>query len=416
MDIIKPKKRPLIKHPLMLGGAALAFVAFTSTLLLLPDSAYKVEREQLMLGTVQQGDLQVVVDGYGRLRSDKQTLITALTAANVEKIMLRPGAEVQSDSIIMQLSNPELMRDLDAAETSLEQEEANLRRLVLNNQRDVLAEEAILAELNSNYQVIKLRREAEDELVKSGVVSQLTYQTTVLRQEQMKKRVDLQKQRINHLRKVAVESELIQREQINQAQTQLQSIQQRTDRLTVRAGLNGILQRLPVELGQGVDPGQELALIGSETDLLALVQVPQSKAEQLEVGQPAEIDTRREKVEGMVTRITPEVRDGNIEVEIAFSAGAPESARPQLNVDARIFTATMENTLFVERPINVQRHSEANLFLINENGEEAALQPISFGEESGRYIQITQGLNEADRIILSDMANFNEAEHIQIVD
>ncbi|WHI53195.1 efflux RND transporter periplasmic adaptor subunit [Microbulbifer sp. MLAF003] len=416
MDILKPKKRPLIKHPLMLGGAALAFVAFTSTLLLLPDSAYKVEREQLMLGTVQRGDLQVVVDGYGRLRSDKQTLITALTAANVEKIMLRPGAEVQSDSIIMQLSNPELMRDLDAAETSLEQEEANLRRLVLNNQRDVLAEEAILAELNSNYQVIKLRREAEDELVKSGVVSQLTYQTTVLRQEQMKKRVDLQKQRINHLRKVAVESELIQREQINQAQTQLQSIQQRTDRLTVRAGLDGILQRLPVELGQGVDPGQELALIGSETDLLALVQVPQSKAEQLEVGQPAEIDTRREKVEGVVTRITPEVRDGNIEVEIAFSAGAPESARPQLNVDARIFTATMEDTLFVERPINVQRHSETNLFLINENGEEAALQPISFGEESGRYIQITQGVNEADRIILSDMANFNEAEHIQIID
>ncbi|WP_444944197.1 efflux RND transporter periplasmic adaptor subunit [Microbulbifer sp. ZKSA006] len=416
MDIIKTRKRPLIKHPLILGGAALAIVAFTSALLLPPSSAYKVEREQLLLGTVQRGDLQVVVDGYGMLRSDKQTLITALTAANVEKILLRPGAEVRSDSVIMQLSNPELMRELDAAETSLEQEEANLRRLILNNQRDVLAEEAILAELNSNYQVIKLRREAEDELVKSGVVSQLTYQTTVLRQEQMKKRVDLQKQRINHLHKVAVESELIQREQINQAQTQLQSIRQRADRLTVRAGLDGILQRLPVELGQGVDPGQELALIGSETDLLALVQVPQSKAEQLEVGQPAEIDTRREQVAGVVTRITPEVRDGNIEVEIAFSTGAPESARPQLNIDARIFTATMKDTLFVERPINVQRHSETTLFLINENGEEAALQPISFGEESGRYIQITQGVSEADRIVLSDMATFNEAEHIQIID
>ncbi|GAB2873636.1 HlyD family secretion protein [Microbulbifer echini] len=416
MDIIKPKKHPFFKHPLIIGATALSFVAIASTLLLLPEGAHKVDREQLMLGTVQRGDLQVVVDGYGILRSDKQTLITALTAANVQKIVLRPGAEVQRDSIIMQLSNPELMRELDAAETSLEQEAANLRRLILNNQRDVLAEEAILAELNANYQVIKLRREAEDKLVKSGVVSQLTYQTTVLRQEQMKKRVDLQKQRINHLHKVAVESELIQREQINQAQTQLQSIQQRADRLTVRAGLDGILQRLPVELGQGVGPGQELALIGSETDLLALVQVPQSKAEQLAVGQPAEIDTRREKVGGVVTRITPEVRDGNIEVEIAFNAGAPESARPQLNVDARIFTATMEDTLFVERPINVQRHSETTLFLINKNGEEAALQSINFGEESGRYIQITQGVNEADRIILSDMASFNEAEHIQIID
>jgi len=416
MDIIKPKKRPLLKHPLIIGVTALSFVAIASTLLLSSESAYRVERERLMLGTVQRGDLQVVVDGYGMLRSDKQTLITALTAANVEKILLRPGAEVHSDSIIMHLSNPELVRDLDTAATSLEQEKANLRRLILNNERDLLAEEAILAELNSNYQVIKLRREAEDALVTSGVVSQLTYQTTVLRQEQMKKRVDLQKQRINHLRKVAVESELIQKEQINLAQTQLQSIQRRADRLVVRAGLDGILQRLPVELGQGVAPGQELALIGSETDLLALVQVPQSKAEQLEVGQPAEIDTRREKVAGVVTRITPEVRDGNIEVEIAFNAGAPESARPQLNVDARIFTATMEDTLFVERPINVQRHSETALFLVNESGEEAALQSIQFGEESGRYIQITQGVNEADRIVLSDMVHFNEAQQIRIID
>lgn len=416
MDIIKTKKRSFDKHPLILGGAALTFVAFASTLLLLPKGVKNVERQHLMLGTVQRGDLQVAVDGYGMLRSDKQTLITALTAASVEKILLRPGAEVQSNSIIMQLSNPELVRDLDAAATSLEQEKANLRRLILNNERDVLAEEAILAELNSNYQVIKLRREAEDELVTSGVVSQLTYQTTVLRQEQMKKRVDLQKQRINHLKKVAVESELIQREQINLAQTQLQSIQQRADRLIVRAGLDGILQRLPVELGQGVAPGQELALIGSETDLLALIQVPQSKAEQLEVGQPAEIDTRREKVEGVVTRITPEVRDGNIEVEIAFSAGAPESARPQLNVDARIFTATMEDTLFVERPINVQRHSKTTLFLVNKNGEEAALRTIQFGEESGRYIQITQGVSETDQLILSDMAHFNAAKHIRIID
>ncbi|MCO1336602.1 HlyD family efflux transporter periplasmic adaptor subunit [Microbulbifer sp. OS29] len=173
---------------------------------------------------------------------------------------------------------------------------------------------------------------------------------------------------------------------------------------------------MPVELGQGVALGQELTLIGSETDLLALVQVPQSKAEQLEVRQPAEIDTRREKVEGVVTRITPEVLDGNIEVEIAFSAVAPKSARPQLNVDARIFTATMEDTLFVERPINVQRHSKTTLFLVNENGEEATLQVIQFGEESGQYIQITQGVSEADQLILSDMANFNAAKHIRIID
>ncbi|MCO1336601.1 hypothetical protein MO867_19920 [Microbulbifer sp. OS29] len=125
--------------------------------------------------------------------------------------MLRPGAEVQSDSIIMRLSNPELIQNLDAAATSLEQEKANLRRLILNNERDVLTEEAILAELSSNFQVMKLRREAEDELITSGVISQLTYQTTILRQKQMKKRVDLQKQHINHLKKVAVESELIQK-------------------------------------------------------------------------------------------------------------------------------------------------------------------------------------------------------------
>lgn len=415
MDIAKPKSSFRFKRPLIIGGAMLIALVLLTGVITQPSGQQKIERSKLLLGTVQRGELQVAVDGYGVLRSDKQTLITALTSATVAEVLLRSGAEVEADSIILKLNNPELLQEVEAANMALVQEKANLRRLKLNNQRELLAEQATLAELISTFKSVQLRCEAEKGLA-GGAVSMLAYKTTLLQQEQMQKRVNLQTQRIAQLKDVMREALIIQQEQINQVTARYQNMQLRAERLIVRAGIKGVLQRLPVELGQSVSAGQELALVGSDKDLKALIRISQSKAEQLKVGQMAKINTRREQVAGVLTRITPEVRDGTIEVEVAFTEGVPASARPELNVDAQIFTANIKDTLFIERPMNAQRHTSGSVFRVAENNKSATLQELSFGEDSGKFIQIKLGANEKDRFILSDMGNIQDVKTIQIVD
>ena len=415
MDIVKSKVSSPIKRPLVIGCAALVALVLFAGVILQPAGQHKVERSKLLLGTVQRGDMQVAVDGYGVLRSDKQTLITALTPATVAEVLLRSGAEVEADSIILRLNNPELLQEVEAAHMALLQEQANLRRLKLNNQRELLAEQATLAELTATFKSVQLRCEAEKGLA-GKAVSMLAYKTTLLQQEQMQQRVNLQIQRVAQLQDVMREALIIQQEQINQAVARHQNMQQRAERLTVRAGIKGVLQRLPVELGQSVNAGQELALVGSEKDLKALIRISQSKAEQLKIGQSAKINTRREQVAGVLTRITPEVRDGTIEVEIAFTEGVPASARPELNVDAQIFTANIKDILFIERPMNAQSHTSSAVFRLAENNKSADLQQLSFGDDSGKFIQIKQGAKEKDRFILSDMGSIHDAKTIQIVD
>ena len=413
MDVKKAKPTQRWQKPLLIL-AMLSAVVLLGTLWASPSHQHKIERSRVLLAEVQRGDLQISVDAYGVLRSDKQTLLTALTSATVQQVLLRPGAQVSADSVILQLSNPELLQDVEAAAMALSQEEANLKRLKLAHQRERLAELSVQAELDGNLQMVSLRRNAEQQLVADGVVSSLVYQTTLLQQQQMQQRLDLQQQRLEQLDEVIEQSEIIQQEQINQSRARYLTMQQRAERLTVRAGMDGVLQRLPVELGQSVMAGQELALVGSDQDLLALVRVSQSRAEQLQIGQAAQINTRRERVAAVVTRITPEVREGTIEVELAFTEGVPASARPELNIDAQIFTAQLTDTLYMERPVNIQSHSTARLFKLTDDGRTLAATSLQFGDDAGRFLQITSGAQQGDTFVLSDMTNFRDTELIQL--
>jgi len=407
-----PQKLP---SPLAIAGALGGLVLIA--MIALPTSGeHKLERSKILTGTVQRGELKLVVDGYGVLRSQKQTLLTALTSATVQEVVLRPGAQVTEDSVILRMNNPEVEQQVQAASIALFQEKANQRRLALTNQRELLTEQSRLAELTAAYDTVTLRREAEEGLAAKGVIPQITFRGTLLQQEQARQSMEFQKERIAQLKKVAHESEMIQQKAVEQSEASYHTIAQRGERLTVRAGIKGELQRLPVSLGQSVNAGQELALVGSDQDLVALVRVSQSRAEQLQVGQPAEINTRRETVPGTVTRITPEVRDGTIEVEIAFVNGVPASARPELNVDARIFTANLKDALYIERPVSAQSNSTGTLFKLDANQRQAQRQAVSFGGDSGKYIQILSGASEKDHFILSDTSSLRDAERVQLVD
>jgi multidrug efflux pump subunit AcrA (membrane-fusion protein) len=408
MDVVKIKnKTRLWQSPkVLIIGLSVLFMALIYGAILRGGTA-SVERQSVLIETVHKGDLEVVIAGYGNLTSNKQQLLTAYSSATVKEIVLKPGAQVSANSVIMHLENPELLQQVQNAEQELIQAQANLRQLKLNNQRETLNELAHLAEITASFDTAVLRRSAEEKLVEQGIVSQLTFQQSVLNEQQLKQRIAILKQRIEQLALVHQESVNIQLERIKQQQGQLNIAQSRLDKLTIRAGFDGVLQRLSVELGQSLTAGQEVALIGSVTDLIALIRVPQSQAQLVVVGQKATIDTRRDKIAGTVSRINPVVDNNTVEIEIALPSVLPASARPQLNVDGIIIADTLQNTTYIQRPAGAKANSSISLYRLDKENS-ASLQPVKFGVQAGQLMQIISGASAGQKFIISDLSNLHD--------
>jgi HlyD family secretion protein len=405
MDVVKTRKSSSFK--LTKGNMLLGMIIVIGVLIYFAvgkNGAVSVERENLLIESVQQGDLAVIIEGYGALTSDKQQLITSFSAATVKEIVLKPGAHVIANSVIVRLENPELVLQVENSEQELIQVQANLRQLKLNNQREILNESANLAEITARFDAASLKRTAEQKLVEQGIVSQLTFQQSALDEKQLKQRIAILKQRIEQLKLVHDESVNIQAERIKQQQGRLNIAESRLDKLTVRAGFDGVLQRLSVELGQSLAAGQEVALIGSVTDLIALIRVPQSQAQLITIGKVAIIDTRRDKIEGVVTRIDPVVDNNTVEIEIALPASLPASARPQLSVDGIIVADTLQNITYIRRPAGAKSNTSVSLYRLNTQGN-ATSQELRFGTQAGQFIQILSGASVGEQFIISDLSN-----------
>jgi multidrug resistance efflux pump len=370
-------------------------------------------KKDLLFSTVKKGDLDVTVEGYGKLTSDKLQLITTLTRATVKEIILKPGAAVSRESIIVKLANPELLQQVENAQQELSQIKANLRQLRVNQKRELLDEDGRLAELESRYETAKLRRVAEEKLVKDGIVSELTYKESMLNEKQLDKRITILHKRVEQLSLVHQEGINIQQERIKQQQGKLNVAQDRLDKLNVKAGFDGVLQRLSVKLGQSLAPGEEVALIGSVTELIALVRVPQSQIQLVEIGQQVEIDTRQDKIVGKVVRIDPIVSNNTVEVEISLPPSLPKSARPQQNVDAIITAATLQGVHYIERPANTKAQSSVELYKLDNDQSLAKRVSLTFGEKTGRYIEVRSGVQAGDQFVISDLTNYS-AKNISI--
>lgn len=405
MDVKKTKvKQSKFKTLPVIGGIVGFLLIILTWYVSVQAGATSIKRNDVLFGTVKQGNLKVEIEGYGALRSDRQLLITSLTSATVQEIVLKPGALVTADSVIVRLSNPELQQQVDNATQEMSQQKANLRQLKLNQQRELLNESATYAEMEARYETAKVRLEAQAGLIASGIVSALDYKESQVQEAQLKKRLSIHKQRTEALKLVNQEAINIQLEKIKQQQGQLDIAINRLERLSVKAGFDGVLQRLSVELGQSLSAGQEIALIGSVQDLIALVRVPQSKAQQIFVGQQAVVDTRRDKIIGSVSRIDPVVVENTVEVEIALPDTLPSSARPQLSVDAVIVTDTLSNITYMERPVNGKPNSSNDLFKLDQSNNYAQRTQLKFGKEAGRYIEIIDGANVNDTFIISDLS------------
>ncbi|UAA39983.1 HlyD family efflux transporter periplasmic adaptor subunit [Paraneptunicella aestuarii] len=416
MDVIKTpqqNKYKLSKRYLLVSAASIVVLALFIWAKGIASTA-SIQRSDILIEKVMKGDLNVIINGYGTLRSDKQQLITSSSRATVKEIVLKPGAPVTADSVIVRMENPELTQEVESARMQLTQIQANLRQLKLSNKREMLSETMHLAEIKANWEKAKLNRAAKSKLNEKGIVSDINLQEAILEEQQLQEQLNILKEGIEQLTLVHEESVNIELEKVKQQEGLLETKQTRLNDLVVRAGIDGVLQSLSVEQGQSLDIGQEIALIGSTTDLVALIRVPQSQAQDVSIGQKVVISTRRDNIDGMVSRIDPIVEDNTVIIEVSLPDDLPSSVRPQLNVDATIIADTLANVTYIKRPAKVQPHSSVDLYRIDPEDRTADIQNIRFGRRAGDYMEIVAGAKANEQFIVSDLSNLKGTTSLDI--
>lgn len=408
MDVQKNAPQPAAWRSKTKIGIAIGAAAIVALFVVLrPTNSVSISERELLLDSVQQGSLDVTVDGFGQLVSARQQLLSSPSRATVKEIVLKPGAKVTVGSVIALLEDPELTQSVETAKQVVNESQANLRKLMLNNQRERLREQSSLAELVSEQQKTTIQREAEQKLVSSGIVSRLTFEQTQQNEKQLNQRIALANQSMAQLDLLHQESVNIQQDQVKQMQGNLAIAQSQLDHLIVKAGLDGVLLKLPVEVGQGLSPGQEVALVGSDAELIALIRVPQGQAQSVHIGNTAIIDTRDGKINGSVTRIVPIVANNTVEIEIKLPSTKGTSARPNLSVDCSIIGERLENVKYVRRPTGVAPNTTAQVYAVAKGDNTARPKPVKFGRLAGQHIEVIAGLDAGERLVVSDLSKYN---------
>ncbi|WP_100644118.1 HlyD family secretion protein [Alteromonas facilis] len=416
MDIKRQKTRSVWQRNKVLSLCGVTLVAIVLLWKFsLSEDGQHVTKKDMWFGTAQSGDLKLEVQGFGKLKSKYQRLLTAPTGGIVEEIVLKPGAVVTQDDVILRLHNPDLDQQVVNERLLLNTEKANLRQTKVNNQRELLAQQARLAELEAKSGVASYNLEATTTLAEKGIISQLDHKRAQLESQQLKKQLTIENQRLTQLKAVHEESIKIQLEKIEQQQGKLAAIEVKQSLLVVKASIDGVLQKLPIELGQSVSEGEILAFVGGTKQLIAEINVPQNQVEQIQIGQDVLINTRQDNTHGLVVRIDPVVTGGTVLVEVELTGDLPNNARPELSVDATIQAGELTNVVYIERPVNIQPGSTGTLYRLNQNQDKAHATPITFGAEAGKYIQVISGASHGDRFILSDTSHWQQFESIILI-
>jgi len=381
-----------------------------------PSAGQKVSRSQIWTDTIKRGDLAIQVEGFGKLKSKEQRLLSAPDNAIVEEIMLKPGSLVDKDSVIVRLSNPLIAQQVKDANRVLANTKTSYLQLELNQKREILSQQAQQEQLLSELEIAELKVTAEQKLVTKGIVSELTFKRSQLDYRQLSRRLTIEKSRLKQLSEVHQKELDIAKDNIDQQAEQVAVIKERFNKLTVKAGISGVVQALPVELGQSVTLGEQVALVGSIDSLYAMINVSQADMEQVAIKQTVNIDTRAGNVSGLVSRINPVVNQGMIAIEVSLTGKLPNNARPELNVDAIIAIGMLTNTTYIKKPVNVTAGMKSSLFRLLPNTSQAEQINMTFGQESDEFIEVVSNVKPTDTFILSDMSRWQDTNTITITD
>jgi HlyD family secretion protein len=415
MDIARPSnaRQKRIRRAVY-GTVGLAVILLISLgVSRLKPAAPGVERATVWIDTVKRGPMLREERGIGTLVPEDIRWIPATTVGRVERITLRPGTVVSAGSIILELSNPQLDQELQDASLKLKGAEASLTNLRVQLRNDALAQEAVTANIEADYKKAALQVEANDQLGAKGLVSEMTIKQARLDADQLSARYAIaRKQLASHAESMGSRI-AVQESEVEQTRAVVHLKQRQVDELRVRAGFAGVLQIVPVEVGQQVAPGTNLARVADPSRLKAELKIAETRAKDIQIGQPASIDTRNGIVTGKVVRIDPSVQNGTVTIDVVMDGTLPKGARPDTSVDGTVQLERLADVVKVGRPAFGQEQSAVGLFKLQANGEATRVQ-VKLGRTSVNEVEIVSGLNAGDQVILSDMSAWDAFERIRL--
>jgi len=414
MDI--PRTPPNRARRRLIGGAvALAALVLVSVgLARLEPAAPEVERATLYIDSVTRGPFVREVRGNGSLVPEDIRWIPAITDGRVERVVILPGAIVEPESVLLELTNPELEARTREAELALVAAEADLAALRVALDNALLDQQAQSAAVRANYLQSQLEAESRQELADEGLISHIEAKIAKLRLEEATTRQQLEERRLasaeaaNAARLRAQESRVAQLREVARLR------QREVAALHVRAGVAGVLQVVAVQPGQQVSPGTNLARVADPSRLKAELRVPETQARDVAIGLPAKVDTRNGIVAGRVIRVDPAVTNGTVLVDVALEGELPRGARPDLSVDGTIVIDEVDDALTVGRPAFGQPNSRVTLFKLAPDGESATRVAVGLGRGSVHRIEVLEGLSEGDRVVLSDMSTWDAVDRVRL--
>ncbi len=380
----------------------------------LAPAAPSVERATVWIDSVKRGPMLLNVRGLGTLVPEEIRWVPAVTEGRVERKLVQPGARVSADTVLLELSNQTLEQETVNAEWDWKAAESSYLDLKVKLESQQLTQEADAARIESEHAQAVMRAEADAELAKLGLVPELTVKLERVTAEQLANRIQIEKKRLE-INKESIRAQLaVQQVRGEQLKAVYQLKKSQLDQLRVRAGVAGVLQLLPVEVGQRVTPGLNLARVADPMKLKAELKIAETQAKDVQIGQLATIDTRNGVIQGRVSRIDPSVQNGTRTVDVKLLGDLPKGAVPDLSVDGTVELERLDNVVYVGRPVQGQAESLVSLFKLMPDGNEAVRVQVKLGRSAVSTIEIRDGLKPGDQVILSDMSAQDAFDRIRL--
>ena len=418
MDIARPEfKRQKRQRQIIWSAVGVVCLgAVTIGVSRLKPAAPEVERSTVWTDTVKRGSMLRQVRGLGSLIPSQEFTrqIPAETEATVVRILKLPGSQVKADTILVEMSNPQVEQSAIDAKLQLKAAEAEYQSLRVKLQSDLMNQKAGAATVTSDYTQAQRQADTDKALYDLGVISGLAYKNSKSKADELTTRNNLEGERLNVNQK-AIESQLAQQEaKVDQMRVLSSLKQKQLDALKVRAQIEGVLVDLPLQVGQHVSPGTMLAKVVQPDHLMSELKVAETQARDVQIGQPALIDTHNGTVAGSVMRVDPAVQNGTVTVDVKLTGELPKGARPDLSVDGTIDLERLDDVLYTGRPAFGQENSTISLFRLDPTGKSAVRVPVKVGRASVNSIQILEGLHQGDTVILSDMSRYDNTDRVRL--
>jgi HlyD family secretion protein len=413
MDIPRPenKRRKRIRQIVIGSGTAVVLAVVTIALSRLEPAAPSVDGDTLYTGKVERGEMLRQTRGPGTLVPRTRLWIAAQSAGRVDRVLVRPGAVVEADTILVELTNPDLMRQAEEKRYGFEIAKATFAEFELTLRSKELDQKAAVAQAYSAYEGARLDAEAKRA---SGAVAELDVRRSELNRDSLKAAYDIQVERLNQLGATVNAQIAAQRAKLAQEQNAYDRFREQVEALHVRASLAGVVQTVLFDEGAQVQPGQNIARVAKPEELMAELKVPETQAKDVVPGQLVAVDTRNGIVAGKVIRVDPAASEGTVQVDVEITGKLPPGARPEQSVDGTIEIERLPDVIYTGRPTYVQPNSTITLFKLIDEREYAVRVPVQVGVTSVNQVEIREGLMPGDEVILSDTSAWDDVDRIRL--